>query len=140
MIIGSIVDGIVIDHIPAGRGMELYRDLKLDGLDCELVLIKNADSQKRGRKDVLKINAVIDLNYEILGYIDPHITVNVIRNGQLQRKFNPPLPERLTNIIYCKNPRCITSTEQELPHVFRLTDRNTGVYRCLYCEVQAEGR
>lgn len=140
MIIGSIVDGIVIDHIPAGRGMDLYRDLKLDGLDCELVLIKNADSQKRGSKDVLKINAVIELNYEILGFIDPNITVNVIQNGALVRKFNPPLPERLTNIIYCKNPRCITSTEQELPHVFRLTDRDTGIYRCLYCEVQAERR
>lgn len=140
MIIGSIVDGIVIDHIPAGRGMELYRDLHLDQLDCEIVLIKNAVSRKIGKKDVLKINEVIDLNYEILGFIDPKITVNFIRGGALIQKVNPPLPESLTNILYCKNPRCITSTEQELSHVFRLTDRDTGVYRCIYCEVRAERR
>lgn len=140
MIIGSIVDGIVIDHIPAGRGMELYRDLRLDNLDCEIVLIKNAVSRKIGKKDVLKINEVIDLNYEVLGFIDPKITVNFIRGGALIQKVNPPLPELLTNIIYCKNPRCITSTEQELAHRFRLTDRESGVYRCLYCEVRAERR
>lgn len=140
MIIGSIVDGIVIDHIPAGKGMELYRDLQLDNLDCEIVLIKNASSQKRGKKDVLKINEVISLNYEILGFIDPHITVNVIRGGERIEKVNPPLPECLTNIIHCKNPRCITSVEQELPHVFRLTDRSKGTYRCIYCEVSAERR
>lgn len=138
MIIGNIVDGIVIDHIPAGKGMELYRDLKLDELECELVLIKNANSQKRGKKDVLKINEVIDLNYEILGFIDPKITVNLIRGGEMISKINPPLPERLTNIIYCKNPRCITSTEQELSHIFRLTDRDHGIYRCIYCETRAE--
>lgn len=140
MIIGSIVDGIVIDHIPAGRGMELYRDLRLDQLDCEIVLIKNAVSRKIGKKDVLKINEVIDLNYEILGFIDPKITVNFIRGGSLLQKVNPPLPELLTNILYCKNPRCITSTEQELSHRFRLTDREGGVYRCIYCEVRAERR
>lgn len=140
MIIGSIVDGIVIDHIPAGSGMALYRDLKLDHLDCEIVLIKNAKSRKRGKKDVLKINEVIALNYEILGFIDPAITVNFIRGGVLIEKLNPALPETLTNIIYCKNPRCITSTEQELAHSFRLTDRDKGVYRCIYCEVRAERR
>lgn len=138
MIIGSIVDGIVIDHIPAGCGMELYRDLHLDKLDCEIVLIKNAVSRKIGKKDVLKINEVIDLNYEILGFIDPKITVNFIRGGALIQKVNPPLPELLTNILSCKNPRCITSTEQELSHMFRLTDRENGVYRCIYCEVRAE--
>lgn len=140
MIIGNIVDGIVIDHIPAGKGMELYRDLKLDTLECMVVLIKNADSQKRGKKDVLKINEVIDLNYEILGFIDPSITVNVIRGGERIHKVNPALPEMLTNIIHCKNPRCITSTEQELVHVFRLTDREQGIYRCIYCETRAERR
>jgi aspartate carbamoyltransferase regulatory subunit len=140
MIIGNIVDGIVIDHIPAGKGMELYRDLKLDALECMVVLIKNADSQKRGKKDVLKINEVIDLNYEILGFIDPSITVNVIRGGERIHKVNPTLPEMLTNIIHCKNPRCITSTEQELVHVFRLTDRKQGIYRCIYCETRAERR
>lgn len=140
MIIGSIVDGIVIDHIPAGKGMDLYRDLQLDELDCEIVLIKNAASRKRGKKDVLKINEVIDLNYEILGFIDPNITVNFIRGGELIDKVKPLLPEMLTNLIQCKNPRCITSTEQELPHIFRLTDRDNGVYRCIYCEVRAERR
>lgn len=138
MIIGSIVDGIVIDHIPAGRGMDLYRALKLDALDCEIVLIKNASSRKRGKKDVLKINEVIDLNHEMLGFIDPNITVNFIRGGVRIDKFNPPLPEQLTNIIFCKNPRCISSTEQELAHVFRLTDRDKAVYRCIYCEMRAE--
>lgn len=138
MIIGNIVDGIVIDHIPAGKGMELYRDLKLDELECEVVLIKNANSRKRQKKDVLKINEVIDLNYEILGFIDPKITVNLIRKGEMISKVHPPLPELLTNIIYCKNPRCITSTEQELHHIFRLTDRDRAVYRCIYCETRAE--
>ncbi len=138
MIIGNIVDGIVIDHIPAGRGMELYNALHLDELDCEIVWVKNADSRKRRKKDVLKINQVIDLNYEVLGYIDRHITVNLIRAGKLLQKITPPLPQQLTNIIHCKNPRCITSTEQELPHVFRLTDEENGIYRCIYCEVQAD--
>ena len=140
MIIGSIGDGVVIDHIPAGKGMELYRDLHLDKLDCEVALIKNAVSNKRGRKDILKVNANIDLNYEMLGFIDPQITVNIIRNGKRISKVHPTLPETLTNIIFCRNPRCITSVEQELPHVFRLTDRERGVYRCIYCETKAERR
>lgn len=140
MIIGSIVNGVVIDHIPAGKGMELYRDLHLDKLDCEVALIKNAVSNKRSRKDILKVNADIDLNYEMLGFIDPNITVNIIRNGKQISKIHPTLPETLTNIIYCRNPRCITSVEQELPHVFKLTDRDKAVYRCIYCETKAERR
>lgn len=140
MIIGTIVNGIVIDHIPAGRGMDLYRDLKLDNLECEVALIKNASSGKRGKKDILKINEAIDVSYEILGFIDPNITVNIIRDGEKVEKIHPPLPETLTNIIFCKNPRCITSTEQELTHVFKLTDRDNGVYRCIYCETKAERR
>lgn len=140
MIIGSIVNGVVIDHIPAGKGMELYRDLHLDKLDCEVALIKNAVSNKRSRKDILKVNADIDLNYEMLGFIDPNITVNIIRNGKQISKVHPTLPETLTNIIYCRNPRCITSVEQELPHVFKLTDRDKAVYRCIYCETKAERR
>lgn len=138
MIIGTIVDGIVIDHIPAGRAMDLYRDLKLDDLECEVALIKNASSGKLGKKDILKINAVIDLNYDILGYIDPGITVNIIRGGIRVEKTHPSLPETITNVIRCKNPRCITSVEQELPHVFKLTDREHGIYRCVYCETKAE--
>ena len=138
MIIGNIRDGIVIDHIPAGRGMDLYSYLKLGKLDCEVALIKNAESGKRGKKDIIKIGAPIDLDYTILGFIDPNITVNIIEDGKRARKFNPALPETIMNLIKCKNPRCITSCEQELPHVFRLTDREHGVYRCMYCETKAE--
>ncbi|MEG2000063.1 MAG: aspartate carbamoyltransferase regulatory subunit [Evtepia sp.] len=138
MIVGTIVDGVVIDHIPAGHGMDLYRDLHLDHLDCEVALIKNAASGKYGKKDIIKINADIDINYEILGFFDPNITVNRIRDGKLCAKEHPPLPNVLNNIIYCKNPRCITTTEQELPHIFKLTDRETATYRCIYCETKAE--
>lgn len=138
MIIGTIVNGIVIDHIPAGRGMELYRDLKLDDLECQVALIKNASSRKYNKKDILKINEIIDINDEILGFIDPKITVNIIKDGKQIRKFHPPLPEILSDIIVCKNPRCITSTEQELSHIFRLTDRKSSVYRCIYCDTKAE--
>ena len=132
MIIGSIVNGIVIDHIPAGRGMELYRYLKLDDMECEVALIKNAVSQKYGRKDILKVNEVIDLDYDVLGYIAPQITVDIIKNGERVEKIHPKLPETISGVLRCKNPRCITSIEQELQHVFRLTDREHGVYRCIY--------
>ncbi|MBR5430323.1 MAG: aspartate carbamoyltransferase regulatory subunit [Firmicutes bacterium] len=138
MIIGSIVNGIVIDHIPAGRGMELYRYLKLDDMECEVALIKNAVSQKYGRKDILKVNEVIDLDYDVLGYIAPQITVDIIKNGERVEKIHPKLPETITGVLRCKNPRCITSIEQELQHVFRLTDRENGVYRCIYCDTKAE--
>lgn len=138
MIIGSIVNGIVIDHIPAGRGMELYRHLGLEDMECEVALIKNAVSEKYGKKDILKINEVIDLDYDVLGYIAPQITVDVIRGGERVEKIHPQLPETITGVIKCKNPRCITSTEQELEHVFRLADREHGVYRCIYCDTRAE--
>ena len=138
MIIGTIVDGVVIDHIPAGRGLEIYQYLHLDEMECEVALIKNAHSNKLGKKDILKINEVIDLNFELLGYIDPRITVNIIRNGIRVEKMHPQLPEKVTGIIKCKNPRCITSTEQDLPHEFQLTDREHGVYRCIYCESRAK--
>ena len=138
MIIGTIKDGIVIDHIPAGRGMELYRYLNLDRLECEVALIKNAASGKRGKKDIIKLNEVIDLNLDVLGYIDPHITVNIIKNGERVQKMHPALPEEVRDVIKCKNPRCITTVEQELPQVFRLTDRETQTYRCSYCEAKAK--
>ena len=138
MIIGTIVNGVVIDHIPAGRGMELYRYLKLDDLQCEVALIKNAASAKYGKKDILKINEIIDLNFEMLGYIAPQITVDIIEGGKRVEKIHPKLPETITGVISCKNPRCITSTEQGLKHVFRLTDREKGVYRCIYCDTRAE--
>lgn len=138
MLIGTIVDGIVIDHIPAGRGMELYKYLELDKLDCEVALIKNASSGKRGRKDILKINEVIDLNFDLLGYIDPHITVNIIRGGKRVEKRHPELPEEIRGVIRCKNPRCITSVEQEIDHIFKLTDRQRRIYRCVYCDTRAK--
>lgn len=138
MIIGTIKNGIVIDHIPAGRGMELYRYLNLDRLECEVALIKNASSGKRGKKDIIKLNEVIDLNLDVLGYIDPHITVNIIQNGERVQKMHPALPEEVRDVIKCKNPRCITTIEQELPQVFRLTDREAQTYRCIYCEAKAK--
>jgi len=138
MIIGTIINGVVIDHIPAGRGMELYRYLGLDELESEVALIKNASSKKLGKKDIIKVNENIDLDFDILGYLDPGITVNIISGGERVKKLHPPLPETITDVIFCKNPRCITSTEQELPHIFRLTDRENGVYRCVYCDTRAE--
>ena len=138
MNIDAIKNGIVIDHITPGRGMELYRLLSLEELDCTVALIKNVSSRKMEKKDIIKIDAAIDLNMDILGYVDRDVTVNIIRDGNIVEKKQIALPERLTNVIYCKNPRCITSTEQELPHVFRLTDAEKGVYRCLYCEVKAK--
>lgn len=138
MNIDSIKNGIVIDHITAGLGMELYRLLSLDELDCTVALIKNVGSRKMGKKDIIKIDAAIDLNMEILGYVDENVTVNIIRGGEIVEKKQIALPEKLTNVIYCKNPRCITSCEQELPHIFRLTDPDKRVYRCLYCETAAK--
>lgn len=138
MILGSIVDGIVIDHIPAERGMDIYKYLSLDELDCEVAFIKNAKSEKFGKKDILKINEIIDLDYDMLGFIDPRITVNIIKNGERFEKIHPSLPKTLTGIISCKNPRCITSVERDLPHVFTLTDPDKKTYRCVYCETKAE--
>ena len=137
MHIDSIKNGIVIDHIPAGVGMEIYNLLGLDALDCSIALIKNVQSAKMGKKDIIKIDADIDINMDILGYIAPGVTVNIIRGGERVEKRSIALPEKLTNVIFCKNPRCITSTEQELPQIFKLTDKNARVYRCLYCETQA---
>ena len=137
MTIDGIENGVVIDHIPAGRGMELYRYLGLDDLNCEVALIKNAPSRKRGKKDILKINENIELDFDLLGYIDPNITVNIIRDSARVEKRHPGLPATVRDVIRCKNPRCITSIEQELPHIFKLTDPAHGVYRCVYCETRA---
>ena len=138
MNVDSIRNGIVIDHITAGRGMQLYRLLGLGDLDCPVALLKNVASTKMGRKDLIKIDADIPLDTDILGYVDPGVTVITIRDGKVADKRQIALPERLTNVIRCRNPRCITSTEQELPHIFRLTNAERREYRCLYCEVKAE--
>ncbi len=137
MIIGQIKDGIVLDHITAGRGMEIYKILGLEKLDCSVAMIKNAESPKMGKKDIIKVGQVIDLDFDILGYIDPGITVNIIHNGELSKREHLTLPERVRDIIKCKNPRCITSTEQELVQEFRLTDPEKKIYRCIYCEHEA---
>ena len=137
MIIGQIKDGIVLDHITAGRGTEIYKILGLDKLDCTVAMIKNADSVKKGKKDIIKVGQVIDLDFDVLGYIDPGITVNIIQDGKLAKRSHLSLPERVKGIIRCKNPRCITSVEQELVHEFRLADREKKIYRCIYCEHEA---
>ena len=138
MNIDSIKNGIVIDHITAGKGMELYSLLSLESLDCPIVIAKNALSRKMGKKDIIKIDGNITLNTDILGYIDPDVTINVIKDGEVAEKKTVSLPERLVNVIACKNPRCITSCEQELDQVFTLTDKESRVYRCLYCETKAK--
>lgn len=138
MKIDAIKNGIVIDHITAGKGMEIYRLLHLDLLDCPVAIIMNVQSAKMGRKDIIKIDADITLDMDILGYIDPGVTVDIIRNEQLIEKRKIALPKTLTNVIFCKNPRCITTVEQELPHTFKLTDAQNRVYRCVYCEAKAK--
>ncbi len=138
MNIDSITNGFVIDHITAGRGMRLYDLLGLDNLDCSVAIIKNVASKKMGKKDIIKIDADIDINIDVIGYVDPGTTVNVIKNCELVEKRTLELPQTLTNVIKCKNPRCITSTEQEINHIFKLTDKDNGVYRCIYCETQAK--
>ena len=132
--IDSLEKGVVIDHIEAGKSMEIYRVLELDKLDCSVAIIKNARSKKSGRKDIIKIEDRIDIDLDVLGFIDPNITVNIIDGGHIIEKKHLQLPERIVNVAECKNPRCITSVEQELDHVFVLTDAEKGVYRCLYCE------
>ena len=137
MNIDSIRNGIVIDHITAGCGMKLYDLLGLDDLDCSVAIIKNVVSGKMGKKDIIKIDADIPVNLDVIGYVDPGVTVNVIRNGERIEKKTIEMPERLVNVIKCKNPRCISSCEQELEHIFKLTDREKKVYRCIYCETKA---
>ncbi|MBR4868894.1 MAG: aspartate carbamoyltransferase regulatory subunit [Clostridia bacterium] len=138
MKIDSIQNGIVIDHITAGKGMQIYNLLKLDRLECSVAIIKNVNSRKMGKKDIIKIDSDIDVNMDILGFVDPGVTIDIIRNEELVEKRRVCLPEKLENVLKCKNPRCITTTEQELPHIFRLTDRDNRVYRCMYCDTKAQ--
>ncbi len=138
MIVNPIENGIVLDHIKAGKGMELYKALGLNKLGSTVALIINADSRKMGKKDIIKIDEAIDLDFNILGFIDPDITVNIIKDSKNEKLAKIEPPQTITNLIHCKNPRCITSTEQELDHVFKLTDRANMVYRCIYCESKAK--
>lgn len=132
--IGGLVEGVVIDHIKAGGAMEIYNYLGLEKLDCSVAIIKNARSNKMGKKDIIKIEGPITVNLDILGALDETITINIIRDNEIVEKKTLELPEVVTNVIKCKNPRCITSIEQELPHRFKLTDRKNRIYRCMYCE------
>ena len=132
--IDSIQNGIVIDHIQAGKGMRIYELLELDKLDCCVAIIKNARSSKLGRKDIIKIEGELSINFDVLGFIDNHITVCTIRDGALVKKENIVLPKRLKNVIRCRNPRCITSSEEGVDQIFTLCDEKTHRYRCIYCE------
>ena len=136
--VGKIEEGFVLDHIKAGKSLAIYHHLQLDKLDCTVAILKNVTSGKLGRKDIIKIDREMELDWDLIGYVDPSITVNSIRDGQLVEKRTLKLPERIRGVLRCKNPRCITSVEQELPQEFVLTDREKRVYRCIYCETQAE--
>ncbi len=138
MNIDSIQNGYVLDHIRAGRSMDIYRFLRLDELDCPVALIKNVKSNKMGKKDIIKIDAVIPLDLTVLGYVDPGITINIIRDGKLLEKKPLELPQKIVNIIQCKNPRCITASEPQLDSIFLLCRKPNGkrAYRCAYCETE----
>ena len=138
--VGRIEEGFVLDHIKAGKAMTIYRDLGLDKLDCTVAIIKNARSNKMGKKDIIKVECPIeDLDLDIVGFIDHNITVNIIKDGNITQKKELSLPKQIVNVIKCKNPRCITSIEQELDHVFILADPEHEVYRCKYSEEKYSG-
>ncbi|MEG1459246.1 MAG: aspartate carbamoyltransferase regulatory subunit [Acetivibrio sp.] len=132
--VDSIEKGIVLDHIQAGKAMQIYKYLNLDSLDCSVAIIKNVKSTKLGAKDIIKINDNIDINLDVLGYIDSNITISIIENSRTVEKKRLALPKRIVNVARCNNPRCITSVEQELDHIFRLVDPDKKIYRCIYCD------
>lgn len=134
MNIDSISNGLVIDHIEAKKGMEIYETLKLEDLDCSVAIITNAKSKKTGRKDIIKIDKDMKLNTDIIGFLQPNATINVVKDGKLINKYHAKLPKQIINIVKCQNPRCITSVERSLDQVFDLTDEKNKVYRCKYCE------
>ena len=138
MTIDSIKNGVVIDHIRSGNAMKIYSLLNLENTDWQVAIIKNAPSKKLGKKDIIKIAADDIIDLDVLGFIDADITVNVIKDGTLYEKKHIELPKRITDVIKCKNPRCITTTEQGISHIFELSDAEKGVYRCIYCEAKAE--
>jgi len=139
--VGKIEEGFVLDHIKAGKSLSIYEHLGLDKLDCTVAIIKNARSEKMGKKDILKVECDIDnLDLDILAFIDHNITVNVIKDGEIVAKKDLVLPKEIKNIIKCHNPRCITSIEQELPHIFILADEEKEIYRCKYCEEKYQER
>ena len=139
--VGKIDEGFVLDHIPAGMSLDIYKYLHLDKLDCTVAIIKNAKSSKLGKKDILKVECSIDvLDLDVLAVLDQGITVNVIKNSVITEKKALELPKQIRGVFKCNNPRCITSIEQELPHIFNLTDANKKIYRCVYCEEKFNGK
>ncbi len=136
MNIDGVKTGIVLDHIKAGKSMQIYELLGLDKINNCVAIIQNADSGKYGKKDIIKIDQIIDLDFDVLGYVDSNITVNIVKDGKLERKHHMELPQTLKNVVKCKNPRCITSVEQEIVHTFKLVDRENKVYRCIYCDAE----
>ena len=135
MNIDSIRNGIVIDHIQAKKGMEIYKELNLQDLDCSVAIITNAKSKKMGKKDIIKIDKDIEVNIDMIGFIEPDATINIVKDGKLVKKYCAKLPEKIVNITHCQNPRCITSIEKDLDQVFILTDKENQIYRCKYCEM-----
>ena len=140
MNIDSIKDGYVIDHIQAGKGMQIYEILKLNELDCQVAIITNAKSEKTGKKDIIKIDKNIDINLEKLGFIDHNITINIVKNDKIIEKRRLNLPDKIVNVAKCNNPRCITSIEKDLDQIFILTDKEKEVYRCKYCEMSLKNK
>ena len=139
--VGKIEEGFVLDHIKAGTSLSIYRHLQLDKMDCTVAIIKNARSNKMGKKDILKVECDVDMmNLDVLAFIDHNITVNIIKNGEIVKKKELILPKEIKNVIHCKNPRCITSIEQGLPHIFVLSDEKKEIYRCKYCEEKFDRR
>ena len=136
MNIDGVKTGIVLDHIKAGKSMQIYELLGLDKINNCVAIIQNADSAKYGKKDIIKIDQIIDLDFDVLGYVDSNITVNIVKDGKLERKHHMELPQTLKNVVKCKNPRCITSVEQEIVHTFKLVDKENKVYRCIYCDAE----
>ena len=136
MNIDGVKTGIVLDHIKAGKSMQIYELLGLDKINNCVAIIQNADSAKYGKKDIIKIDQISDLDFDVLGYIDSNITVNIVKDGKLERKHHMELPQTLKNVVKCKNPRCITSVEQEIVHTFKLVDKENKVYRCIYCDAE----
>ncbi|MBS5737862.1 MAG: aspartate carbamoyltransferase regulatory subunit [Clostridiales bacterium] len=137
MRVDSVKNGIVIDHIACGKAMQIYNMLSLDKLDCTVAILKNVPSGKMGKKDIIKIDRDIEINFDVLGFISPNITVDIVKNGKVSEKKHIALPEKLIDILKCRNPRCITSTEQDIKHIFKLADREKGIYRCIYCDSEA---
>lgn len=137
MRVDEIKNGVVIDHIGCGKAMKIYAMLSLDALDSPVAVLRNVPSKVMGKKDIIKIDGNIAIDFDVLGFISPNITVDIIRDGVVVEKKHIDLPKQLTDILLCKNPRCITSTEQDIHHIFRLTDKEKGIYRCVYCDTKA---